>query len=111
MALLTPANDQTLRSWSIHNSYSNHRPKLIDVAQIVYQALNIVPGNPPQEQQCEAGLKNALLVSGIFGKIIRKHGLLFVRRTYYETIALALARYLLDNEWARITSRTRTTSP
>ncbi len=100
MVLLTAAQRNTLGSWSFLTDRKNHRAELVDVARIVYKTLAGAGGKAPTSAECETPLKTALLAVGVFAKILQSKQ--YAQPALHDPFAEAMARLLLDDEWADI---------
>lgn len=102
MALTTAQDLLTLSSWNWLRDYSKNRQAFIDIGKIVYQSLTAYsPSYPSGPNVLEPPLTAALRVANIFRILCQSRP--FARPSLYPCFASALARYILDNEWAEIT--------
>jgi hypothetical protein len=102
MGLTTALDLATLQSWSLITDYTGNQPALIEVAKSVYQALRTFnPGAPINPIDLERPLGAALQVNAVF------KGLCAAKRhawpALHPSFASAMARYLIDYEWHRVT--------
>jgi hypothetical protein len=102
MPLTTALELATLSSWNWLRDYrGRNKTVFIEAAKIVYQSLALYSGGPPSGPDAlEQSLVAALMVLNVF-KILcqrKRHANPFL----YPVFALALAHYILDNEWQTI---------
>ena len=99
MAAFTTALDlATLNHWQLLPRYTRNKTEFVAVGKIVYQALTAYGGPPSGPIDLEQSLALALQVSNVFKNACPNH----VPPILYPVFALALARYILDNEWIAV---------
>jgi hypothetical protein len=101
MALTTPQDRATLRSWNFLKDYRKNRTALVDVAKIVYACLSRHAGSPPNGPNAmESALIAALYAAKVFQGLCKSKQ--HANPALYFCFAEALARWVLDNDWAAI---------
>lgn len=103
MALTTATDLATLSSWNLFRDYQRNKAAFVAVGRVVYRTLVTYGGVPPRGPiDLEQPLAAALRVTLIFKMVCaaKPHA----RPSLYVVFSLALARYILDNEWAVVTS-------
>jgi hypothetical protein len=103
MALTTTADLGLLTIWGWLRAYHRNRSEFIEIAKIVFRTMNAMSGNPPQLPiDVEPMLADALLCTTLFKKLCVVRRRSFADSRLYPDFALALSRYILDNDWAAI---------
>jgi hypothetical protein len=99
MALCTPNDEPTLRSWNVLQDYNSNRVAFIGFGKACYQALLAHGGaTVAVPSALERPLQATLEVQTLFKAICAAKGHATPNMT--QVWALALSRYMLDNEWA-----------
>lgn len=98
MALITPTDMLILQQWSFISAYQKNRQALRDVGITVCKNLASlgVAANGPSD--IERPLAVALLASAVFQSLCLSK--MHASPVLHHTFALAMARYMLDNDWA-----------
>ena len=107
MALTTPLDLATLRSWSWLRDYGANKTAFTDIARIVYQVLDKYAVKSPNyplalgPDDLLGPLSAAIQTCDMF-KILcvsKQHA----SPVLYRVFARTLAKYIIDNEWGTIT--------
>jgi hypothetical protein len=104
VALLTSQDLAVLNGWDLLRAYKNNRAAFLSVGKLAYQGLVGVGMGlpPPGPREVEPLLTTALQTARFFKAICYSRK--YASPSLHPTFALALARYMLDNEWADISS-------
>jgi hypothetical protein len=103
VGLTTALDLATLSSLNWLIDYANNKTAFNAVGKVVYQVLMSHSGSAPTgPHMLEQPLMVALQVNNTFKAVCASKA--HINPIMYPTFALALARYILDNEWTDITS-------
>lgn len=100
MPFCSHAQLSTLQSWSFVSEYTSRRAELVDVGRIVYKTLEGALKRAPTPTECLSHLAFCLLGTKVFAAILQRKQ--HLPPTLYNTVAVALASYLLDTDWADV---------
>lgn len=91
-----------LQDWSFLKDYMKRRAELLVLARAAYECTEYLQGGVPMPDDCERIYALMLIGSDLFkGMVARKRHL---QPSFYEAMCLALARYVLHNNWEEILS-------
>jgi hypothetical protein len=101
MDLLRDTDRKFLARWQLLADYLKYRLELIQISKAAYKAVEKLQVKPEKEDCLDAVIEE-LLLSKRFDAILasRQH----VRYGMYRVFADAMARHLLDKDWAHIQS-------
>ena len=102
MALTTAVDLNTLRTRSFLTDYVANQAAFVEVGKIVYQALSDYEGSAPEAVYMKDSLAVALQCTTLFKTLCAAK--LHANPIFYPTFAVALARYMLDNDWGNVIS-------
>jgi hypothetical protein len=101
MALCTPNDEPTLRTWNVLRDYNRNRVAFIAFGKACYRALlNHGGATVAVPSALERPLQATLEVQTLFKAICatKRHATPNMNQVW----ALALSRYMLDNEWTTL---------
>lgn len=91
-----------LEDWSFLTDYRRLAPELVMLAKTAYEGTKALLGDEPTPDDCERLYMAMLLGTDIFrGMVARKRHL---PPAFYESMCLALAKYVLHTLWPEISS-------
>ncbi len=89
-----------LEDWSFLRDYRKRRSELLTLAKASYEGTKVLLANEPTPDDCERLYMAMLLGTDIFkGMVARKRHL---PPAFYESMCLALAKYVLHTQWSEI---------
>jgi hypothetical protein len=101
MALATTQDRQSLQSQNLFSDYQNNKTHFVDLAKVVYTAIEGKMGSAPNETDILTGLVKTIRERSItFAAMLKRRP--FMNTSLYGAYADALARVLLDDEWTVI---------
>jgi hypothetical protein len=98
MALATSQDIDLLRRWSFISAYQKNKPALRAVCVMVFKNLTSIGVTPNGPSDMERPLTVALLGSAVFKSLCLSK--MHANPILHPTFAVAMARYMLDNDWA-----------
>lgn len=101
MALLTSQDLAILSTWSFLRDYARNRDAFLEVGRMAYRILDSLVGPPHNPSDMELALTQGLWATRIFQILCQSKA--HATFPLHSVFALALARYMLDNEWTEIT--------
>ena len=101
MSFATQQDRGNLASQNLWSDYQSQKQDFIALAKIVYTAIEGKMGSAPSEADILNGLAKAILDRSVtYAAMLRRRR--FMNTSLYSAYADALARVLLDDEWAII---------
>jgi len=98
MGLTTAQDLAVLDDWGLIRDYHTNKVALLSVGQAVFQAFSALGAPPQSAAEMEQPLTATLRGNTVFQAICTSKG--HANPALYEVFARALARYIIDFEWA-----------
>lgn len=96
-----PTDAGILQSWNFMDEYYNHRQELVDLATGVYLLITCdLLKAPPNQTDCHDLYWKFLYRTPLYRQMLNRHQ--HLPSILRETIAQALARHVIKNNWASI---------